>query len=231
VRRVTFTPVEGIPASLSGSVRLSAGGATVEIGPTCADNRAVLSSIAAVLVAAISLVFTDFAAAETRYVAKGGSDAPSCTNPGAPCATVNYAVVQAVDGDTIQIGPGFFVESVSTGKTLDLVGTGGGSFDGLPASTTLSGPSGTTGPGSPALQLQGGGAVRSMRVEGGSGGSNLGGGEGGADAIDYTSAGSAPTSLHLEGAVVVGGNGGTGGPFEGTAGAGIDVSDGPGSVL
>jgi hypothetical protein len=190
----------------------------------------VRSSIAAALVAAISFVLADFADADTRYVAEGGSDAPDCTNPGAPCATVNYAVVQAVDGDTIQIGPGLFMESVSTGKALTFLGAGAGAFGGLPASTTLLGPGGTIGPGSPALQLQGGGTVRSIRIQGGHGGSNIGGGEGGGDAIDYTSAGSAPTSLHLEEAVVIGGNGGSSSPVDGTAGAGIDVRDGPGSV-
>lgn len=42
----------------------------------------------------------------TRLVTTAGADVGDCTV--APCATINYAVGQAVDGDTIDVGPGTF---------------------------------------------------------------------------------------------------------------------------
>ena len=114
-------------------------------------------------------MFAAAASAETRYVAKGGVDSPGCTNSGAPCASIVYAVGQANGGDTIQIGPGTFVESVPTDKVLTFVGAGGGTLDGLPAVTVIRGPAGTTGTGATALELPNGGTVGSLRAEGGKG--------------------------------------------------------------
>lgn len=42
----------------------------------------------------------------TRLVTTAGANVGDCTV--APCATINYAVGQAVDGDTIDVGPGTF---------------------------------------------------------------------------------------------------------------------------
>ncbi len=39
----------------------------------------------------------------TRYVNATGSDAGDCTDAGAPCATVGYAVAQSSSGDTIEV--------------------------------------------------------------------------------------------------------------------------------
>ena len=99
--------------------------------------------------------------AETRYVAKTGSDASGCTNPGAPCLTVGFAVGQAVDGDTIQIGPGTYNEAVSTEKVLTFAGAGGGSLPGSPGATVIQGPAGAANQfGKTALELRRGGTVR-----------------------------------------------------------------------
>ena len=46
-------------------------------------------------------------AASTYYVATTGSDAGNdCTDMANPCATVNHAIDQAADGDTINIAAG-----------------------------------------------------------------------------------------------------------------------------
>src|SRR5262245_49079591 len=97
---------------------------------------------AAVAAAALVLLFAAAAAAETLFVAKGGVDAPGCTNSGAPCLTISYAVGQATGGDTIQIGPGIYTDAVETSKPLTLIGAGAGTFEGIPAATRIIGPNG-----------------------------------------------------------------------------------------
>ena len=44
--------------------------------------------------------------AQTRYVSASGTDAGDCSLPGSPCATLNYAVSQAVAGDSVVLAPG-----------------------------------------------------------------------------------------------------------------------------
>jgi hypothetical protein len=73
----------------------------------CADNRIMLRWSLGLTVALFLGLFAADAIAETRYVAKTGSDpANNCTSSAAPCLTVKWAVEQATSGDTIQIGPG-----------------------------------------------------------------------------------------------------------------------------
>ena len=184
---------------------------------------------------AFVLMFAAAASAETRYVAKGGVDSPGCTNSGAPCASIVYAVGQANGGDTIQIGPGTFVESVPTDKVLTFVGAGGGTLDGLPAVTVIRGPAGTTGTGATALELPNGGTVRSLRAEGGKGANEtLTSGESGGNGILFESTAPNQAALSLDRVVVVGGDGGSGKTpdiFErGPAGRGIRVKSQPGAV-
>jgi hypothetical protein len=180
---------------------------------------------------AMALILPSAAAAETRYVAKAGVDAPGCTSPGAPCGSIVYAVGQAVSGDTIQIGVGTFVESVETDKVLAFVGAGGGTLDGIPAVTTIQGPDGSNAGGLPGLVLHGGGSVGSMRVVGGKGDNEaVTFGHPGGDGLEYESTGS--TVLQLDHVVIVGGDGGAGtsptDPFDyGSAGSGLHVA-GPG---
>jgi hypothetical protein len=195
-------------------------------------------SLAAVVAAVLALGLPTGAVAATRYVAKsGGVDAPDCTNSAAPCATVAYAVGQAAPGDTIQIGPGTFEESVTANVPLTFVGAGGGSLLGNPGGTTIRAPNaGLNADGANGMTLPAGGTVRSIRVQGGDGGPSgaPSGGNGGAG-IKYESSGADPTALNLDGVVVVAGDGGQGTqPPDlgglGTAGRGIFVKSGPGPV-
>lgn len=43
-----------------------------------------------------------------RYVSTTGADSGACTNPGAPCGTVQYAVDQAVSGDEVLVATGIY---------------------------------------------------------------------------------------------------------------------------
>lgn len=43
---------------------------------------------------------------QVRYVAANGSDAGDCSLPGSPCATIDFAVSQALAGDSVVLAPG-----------------------------------------------------------------------------------------------------------------------------
>jgi hypothetical protein len=188
-----------------------------------------------VLAITLALAAPAAASADTLHVAKGGVDAPACADPGAPCATVAYAVGQAASGDTIQIGPGTFVESVETDKVLTFVGAGAGTLGGFPPATTIQGPNGSGTAGLTALVLDAGGSVRDLRAIGGEGGSEaLTNGDPGGDGITYRSSVPTPTELRLEHVVVIGGNGGAGKTPDvfdfGTGGVGLDARSTVGPV-
>jgi hypothetical protein len=188
-------------------------------------------SIRVLVVVALALVLPAAASAETRYVAKGGTDAPGCTNPGAPCGTINYAVGQANGGDTIQIGPGSFTESVIADKALAFVGAGGGALGGNPAATTIVGPAGNHTDGFPAFELRAGGTLQALRAVGGHGDNSIAtSGEGGGAGVEYFSSSADPTTLRLQDVVVIGGDGGAGSLSAGTAGRGLRADSGPGPV-
>ena len=53
-----------------------------------------------------------------RYVAATGTDTSDCASSAAPCQTINYAVDQAIGGETIHVGPGTYPELVSVTKSL-----------------------------------------------------------------------------------------------------------------
>lgn len=78
---------------------------------------------------ALALATPASAAASTRYVATTGSDSENdCTNQGQPCATVQHAVDQAVNGDTVTIGAGTFTGSTAVAsKSLTITGSTTGS--------------------------------------------------------------------------------------------------------
>jgi hypothetical protein len=66
-----------------------------------------------------------------RYVAITGSDSSDCTNPAAPCRTLQYAVDQASDGDIIRVAQGAYTgvqvragvtQTVYIAKSLTLQG-------------------------------------------------------------------------------------------------------------
>lgn len=46
------------------------------------------------------------ASAQTRYVDAGGTDTGDCSLPGSPCATIGYAVSQALTGDSVILASG-----------------------------------------------------------------------------------------------------------------------------
>jgi len=189
------------------------------------------SSLAALVALVLSLSAAAEAAAATRYVEKTGSDFSNCTSSAAPCATVGYAVAQAGEADTIQIGAGTFFEAVSTEKVLTFVGAGGGSLPDGGAATTIQGPTGEFAKsGKTALELFNGGSVRALRVNGGAGGTGGQYGEPGGTGIRYDPKIAVGTSLDLQGVVVVGGSGGPGSLSIGPGGKGLQVSEGPGSV-
>jgi hypothetical protein len=59
-------------------------------------------------------IATPVAAASTRYVDDSGDNtANNCLTPGTPCATIQYAIDQAVSGDTINVRPGSYDETAS----------------------------------------------------------------------------------------------------------------------
>jgi hypothetical protein len=178
------------------------------------------------------LAATAQASAATRYVEKTGSDASDCTSAATPCATVGYAVEQALDGDTIQIGTGTFTESVSTEKVLIFVGQGAGSLPGGGAATVIQGPAGGLGEfGKTALRLRQGGAVEGVRLIGGKGGPAGEFGELGGDGIEYDANSTSASSLSLGEVVAIGGAGGPGSQIPGPGGRGVDVRDGLGPSL
>lgn len=63
---------------------------------------------------------------QVRYVAPGGRDAGNdCTSQGDPCASLGWAVEQAVSGDTIKMGRGIYTEAeIVVNKDLIIQGAG-----------------------------------------------------------------------------------------------------------
>ena len=65
-------------------------------------------------------------AAGTFYVAPGGNDAHACTDPAAPCATIQAAVSKAAAGDAIKVSMGIYTSAtdyvVYVDKDLDFLG-------------------------------------------------------------------------------------------------------------
>ncbi len=73
--------------------------------------------------------------AVTLYVAIGGNDTGNCQASLAPCATISYAVSQALNGDTIDLGPGTFAATVANAEGVSL--TIQGSSSGTAPATTV----------------------------------------------------------------------------------------------
>jgi hypothetical protein len=70
-----------------------------------------------------------------RHVATTGADTGSCTSPASPCLTVNYAVSQAIAGDTVQVAAGTYPEMVNVDRSLTFVGANVGKSAGTAAVT------------------------------------------------------------------------------------------------
>ena len=64
-------------------------------------------------------------APSTRFVAIAGTDNSDCSNVASPCATINYAISQAVAGNTIEIAAGTYTEAgITVDKDLTFTGAG-----------------------------------------------------------------------------------------------------------
>jgi outer membrane protein OmpA-like peptidoglycan-associated protein len=74
--------------------------------------------IALLVGAVVALACASPAAAATRYVDDTGANSGTCTNQGAPCLTLQYAVTQATAGDTIDMAAG----SYAVGAVIDKAG-------------------------------------------------------------------------------------------------------------
>lgn len=122
---------------------------------------------AATFAACVVLALPATAGAATRCVGTSGAGCDGVYPTIGKDATAGSAVNAAAPGDTIRIGPGVFMEEVSTSKLLHFVGAGSGTLDSFdPASQTrIAGPSGTGG--KSALTMSGGGSVASMQTVGG----------------------------------------------------------------
>ena len=68
------------------------------------------------------LVVSASPAATNRYVAPTGVDSGVCNNNLAPCATIQYALNQAADGDTIVIAAGVYTENLQIARSVTLQG-------------------------------------------------------------------------------------------------------------
>jgi hypothetical protein len=114
--------------------------------------------VPAVLIAtAVALAAPAVAEAATRCVPAGG---PGCTTSH---ATIAAAVGAAIDGDTVSIAAGSYPEAISTAKRLHFAGAGAGTLASAAGATTIAPAVGI------ALNLSGGGSVRSLRAVGASG--------------------------------------------------------------
>ncbi len=59
----------------------------------------------------------------TRHIASGGVNTGNCSNEAAPCASIGYAIGQAVNGDVVLIQPGTYTESdINVNKQVFIIG-------------------------------------------------------------------------------------------------------------
>ena len=124
---------------------------------------------------AVALALASPATAATRFVDDGGNDnggANTCLSAAMPCKTVGHAVISAVANDTVQLGPGTYSESVFApgNKPLAFVGPAAGPGPAPPGAPDPAVHATITSAGAaPALHLQGGGSVTSLRLKGADG--------------------------------------------------------------
>ncbi|HXH41197.1 MAG TPA: hypothetical protein VNN08_21400 [Thermoanaerobaculia bacterium] len=78
-------------------------------------------------IAILAILFAASLSASTRLVTTGGTDAGDCTVT--PCATLSYAIGQAVTDDTVSVGPGTFSNggaAIVVSKSLHVTGAQAG---------------------------------------------------------------------------------------------------------
>jgi hypothetical protein len=194
----------------------------------------------AVVAVIVSLAGLPSAAlAATRCVGTSGAGCDAVYATIGNDAAAGSAVQAAASGDTIRIGPGSYPE-VSTAKALHFVGAGAGTLDAfdITTQTRIIGASGLAG--TPALTLNGGGSVASLRARGGNATSLEQGGrglvlqaQGAGGALDY----SVSDVVAIAGTGVYGAEGlkvsdaGTGRAINAAVTGGAFLADGPLSAV
>ncbi len=122
----------------------------------------------AVAIAALGCAAASASAATTVNVSPTGTDSGTCGPAVDPCATVGQGVTNASPGDTVKVGPGLYLEQVTLGKQVNLVGSG-------QASTTIGAPASlatkftTSGPNKPVVYVPtagSGSTISDMKVDG-----------------------------------------------------------------
>ncbi len=87
--------------------------------------------IGAAIILLLFLVPNTYSAGSVRYVSPSGINSGDCTNSGNPCATVQYAVDQAGDGEEIRVAGGTYsgvstragvIQSVYISKPITILG-------------------------------------------------------------------------------------------------------------
>jgi hypothetical protein len=181
-----------------------------------------LSSAGLVAIVA-ALLLPALAQATVRKVDPSGSDSSDCNV--VACKTISYTVDQAETGDTVEIGAGTYAETVETFTVLNFVGAGA-------AATTVRGKAGSGVAGHPAFILPNGGSLKSLRVEGGEGGSNgvppIVTGLAGGNAIVFEPSGIGQSELKLDDVFAMGGPGGSGSIVSGAGGSSLLARAGEG---
>jgi len=85
-----------------------------------------VASCAALAIGLVAICGVSIAAASpvTRLVGQDGADNGDCT--ATPCATIQYAIAAANDGDTVEVGAGTYVEQLTVAKAVTLRGPNAG---------------------------------------------------------------------------------------------------------
>lgn len=111
-------------------------------------SRNVYRVLALLIVGALllSLLATPslLAAGTQRYVATTGTNSGPCTTTTVPCLTIEYALTQAEDGDTIQVASGLYPTNITLNKNVSLVGVDTSILDGNGFATVVTVPRGIT---------------------------------------------------------------------------------------
>ena len=81
----------------------------------------------------VTNVTVGVANAATRFVDPGGVDVPNCTVAAAPCATIGFALSQALAGDTVLVATGVYSELVQMKTGVHLISNGNATIQRIPS--------------------------------------------------------------------------------------------------